>query len=127
MTTMLKKARTFFDRNALLLKLLFVTSVVIFVIFEVAKIFRDVDWNRVGQGLADQSPIEIGLMLLGGMVAVLPMLGYDFAIVKFLPGKFTIPYIIRSGWTTNSFTNIAGFGGVLGATLRGPFLQSKCN
>ena len=125
MTTMLKKARTFFDRNALLLKLLFVTSVVIFVIFEVAKIFRDVDWNRVGQGLADQSPIEIGLMLLGGMVAVLPMLGYDFAIVKFLPGKFTIPYIIRSGWTTNSFTNIAGFGGVLGATLRAHFYSQN--
>ena len=60
-------------------------------------------------------------MFVLGFIAVLPMLNYDFNIVKFLPGTFNKLYILRAGWACNTFTNIAGFGGFLGAALRANF------
>lgn len=121
------RTKNFIEDNMLKLKILFVSSVLIFVIYEVGRIFKDVDWAKVGQGLSNRSPLDILIMLVGGLIAVTPMLNYDFSIVKFLPGKFSKGYIIRSGWTTNSFTNIAGFGGLLGASLRAHFYSKNAS
>lgn len=85
------------------------------------QLLKDVDWHRVGIGLASQSPIHVLMMLIGGCISIVPMLGYDFAITHFLSGRFSKHYIIRSGWITNTLTNVAGFGGLLGATLRAYF------
>ena len=95
---------------------------IIFVITALGSFLKDVDWHRVGIGLASQSPIHVLMMLIGGCISIVPMLGYDFAITHFLSGRFSKHYIIRSGWITNTLTNVAGFGGLLGATLRAYFL-----
>ena len=67
------------------------------------------------------------LLSLGGLVAVLPMTGYDIAITHLVPGKFKPFYIFRSGWITNTLTNVAGFGGLLGATLRAHFYGQQAS
>lgn len=104
-----------------LLKALFMLSVIVFVIIEVGRIGRDLSGAAMRQSLATQSPQTLLLMAVLGLVAVLPMMNYDFTITKLLPGHFKPLYILRSGWIVNTFTNIAGFGGFLGASLRADF------
>lgn len=120
-SSFMTRVKNWWQHYAGLIKALFVISVIIFVIAALGSFLKGVDWHRVGVGLSSQSPLHILLMLIGGCLAIIPMLGYDFAITHFLSGKFSKKYIIRSGWITNTLTNIAGFGGLLGATLRAYF------
>ena len=117
------RVKDFYEKHATLLKMVFILSVLLFVFTEIGRIFHQLNWHQVGEALSDQSPVVIIAMLICGLIAVLPMLIYDFVIVKFLPGDFSTGYIARSGWVTNTFTNVAGFGGLLGATLRANFYK----
>lgn len=117
------RIKNFYEKHATLLKMVFILSVLLFVFTEIGKIFHQLNWHQVGDALSNQSPVVILSMLLCGLIAVLPMLIYDFVIVKFLPGDFSAGYIARSGWVINTFTNVAGFGGLLGATLRANFYK----
>ena len=123
MYTLFEKLKKFYDEHSGLLKMIFIFSVLLFVFTEIGKIFHQLNWHQVGTALADQSVVTIILMLIGGIIAVAPMLTYDFVIVRFLPGHFTVPYIIRSGWITNTFNNVMGFGGLVGAALRANFYK----
>jgi phosphatidylglycerol lysyltransferase len=104
-----------------LLKVLFVLSVLVFVVIEVGRIAKDLNGSALKASLATQSPTSVIAMVLLGLVAVVPMLNYDFTITTMLPGHFTRREVIKSGWIVNTFTNIAGFGGFLGASLRANF------
>ena len=117
----MKKVKDFIKQKSTILQLMFVASVLILVLVEISKIIRDVDWNQVSDGLLSQSIFSIIMMLILGMFSVTPMLIYDISITSFLSEKFNWKYILKSGWITNTFTNIAGFGGILGATLRASF------
>lgn len=123
MHKMFTHIKKFYDKHSTLLKMIFIFSVLVFVFTELGRIFHQLNWHQVGEALSDQSPMVIMAMLVCGLIAVLPMLIYDFVIVKFLPGDFSKGYIARSGWITNTVTNIAGFGGVLGAALRANFYK----
>ncbi|WP_088816228.1 MULTISPECIES: bifunctional lysylphosphatidylglycerol flippase/synthetase MprF [Listeria] len=117
----LLQAYDFFQRNSKIVKIVFVSLIMLFVIYEVINILTTVDYSSLKQNLTSQSPESIFIMVIVGLVAVTPMLIYDFVIVKLLPGKFSAMHVVSSGWITNTFTNIGGFGGVLGASLRASF------
>lgn len=127
MQTLGKHLVTWWEKYSRIIKLLFITSVLIFVIHALGNFFKTVKWQQVGTGLANLSWANIVLLFVAGCVAVVPMLGYDFAILHFLPGKFNKSYVIRCGWITNTLTNIAGFGGILGATLRAYFYRKNAS
>lgn len=124
---MFKRLKEFVQKRLKFIKLLFIFSVLIFVIYEIGRIFRQIDWGKVQEGLAEQSPLTIAVMFVVGLIAVLPMIAYDFTVVRFLPGKYSAPYIFRSGWIVNTTTNVAGFGGVVGATLRANFYKKNAS
>ncbi|MCP0887547.1 bifunctional lysylphosphatidylglycerol flippase/synthetase MprF [Ligilactobacillus sp. WILCCON 0076] len=121
------RVKNIFEKNLTVIKIIFILSVLAFVINEIGRVLKQTDWSRVSTGLVDRSWYEILLMLVCGAIAVTPMLTYDFMIVRFLPGEYSKKYIMRSGWITNTITNIAGFGGVLGATLRAEFYKKNAN
>lgn len=111
--------------HSLLLKLIFLGSVLIFVANQVTHIVQGMTWQDVFHTMGQQSRIGIVGMVLVGLIGVLPMLLYDFVVVKVLEeqGK---PKMNRwewfvSAWVTNTINNLAGFGGVVGATLRANF------
>lgn len=83
--------------------------------------FKTVDWGQVNLTLHQQSPRTLLLLTLGGIIAVIPMLGYDFTLNRLLQANYHPSYLIRCGWMTNTLTNIAGFGGILGSSLRALF------
>lgn len=104
-----------------MLKVLFVVSVLVFVVIEIGRIGRDLNGAQMQAALATQSPLKLIALGVLGIIAVTPMLNYDFTITKMLPGEYKPLYVVKSGWIVNSFTNIAGFGGFLGASLRANF------
>lgn len=118
---MFNKLKDFIDKRMTLIKLIFVFSVLIFVVRQLAKIIREVNGEQFKTVLASQSQSSLLIMLIVGFISILPMLVYDYSIVQFLPGKFSPGYIVRSGWIVNTFTNLLGFGGLLGASLRAHF------
>ena len=124
---MLTGLKKLIKKNIKYLKALFIFSILIFVVYEVGHIFKQIDWSKVQTGLAHQSLMTIGLLFLVGLVAVTPMITYDLVIVRFLPGKYSLPYIIKSGWIVNTATNVAGFGGVVGASLRANFYNKDAS
>ncbi|MGM0218978.1 bifunctional lysylphosphatidylglycerol flippase/synthetase MprF [Enterococcus sp. AZ126] len=111
--------------HGLLLKLIFLGSVLIFVANQVTHIVQGMTWQDVFHTMGQQSRFAIIGMVLAGLMGVLPMLLYDLVVVKVLEeqGK---PKMNRwewfvSAWVTNTINNLAGFGGVIGATLRANF------
>ncbi|UQS87010.1 bifunctional lysylphosphatidylglycerol flippase/synthetase MprF [Nicoliella spurrieriana] len=127
MKSLYQKTSDFFVKHLKVIKTLFIFSVLIFSLREFAKIISEVNGHQVRTSFDSQSPTSLGLMLILGLIAVLPMLVYDFTIVKFLPGKFKPLYIVKTGWITNAFTNILGFGGLIGASLRANFYNEDAS
>jgi phosphatidylglycerol lysyltransferase len=76
---------TWWEKYSRIIKLLFVTSVLVFVIHALGAFFRTVNWHQVGLGLTSLSVGKIILLLVAGCIAVIPMLGYDFAITQLFP------------------------------------------
>lgn len=112
---------TWFQARLRLIKILFILSVLVFVVIEVGRIAKELNGTALKASLATQSPTSILAMAILGLLAVVPMLNYDFTITAMLPGHFTRKEVLKSGWIVNTFTNLAGFGGFLGATLRANF------
>ena len=112
MKTMIQKLTNIWNKYAKVIKTIFVASVIIFVVIALSNFFKEVDWHQVSVGIQNQSLVNVIIMTICGLLAVLPMLGYDVAITKLLPGHFSKFYVFRSGWITNTLSNIAGFGGL---------------
>lgn len=127
MSHLISQLKTLWGHYSRYLKVIFIISVILFVITSLTGFLRGVNWDRVGDGLSSLSPLTIALLTIAGIVSVIPMLGYDVAITHLLPGKFTVGHIIRSGWVTNTLTNVAGFGGLLGASLRATFYGQQAS
>ncbi|MCU6429929.1 bifunctional lysylphosphatidylglycerol flippase/synthetase MprF [Lacticaseibacillus paracasei] len=127
MKKIFRETGSFLKKHLTTLKVLFVLAVLVFVIFEVGRISQDLNGEQMRASLATQSPVSLLILLVVGLIAVTPMLTYDFVITELLPGHYKPAYVIKSGWIVNTFTNIAGFGGLLGASLRANFYHEKAS
>lgn len=124
---MIKRLQQTYQKHATLLKFAFIFSVLIFVVRILTKEARQIDWGKVSDTLTDLPVSGVFLLVILGIVAVSPMLIYDYSITKLLPGKYRANYVIRSGWIVNSLTNLAGAGGFLGASLRAYFYKEHAS
>ena len=57
---MLTGLKKLIKKNIKYLKALFIFSILIFVVYEVGHIFKQIDWSKVQTGLAHQSLMTIG-------------------------------------------------------------------
>lgn len=59
------------------------------------------------------------------MAGVVPMLLYDYVAIRTLEDegrpRMDVSDWLIAAWTTNTINNLAGFGGVVGASLRASF------
>lgn len=125
MKTFFRRCADWVNRHMTIVKVLFVIFVLGVVIHVGISEGSEISGHKMAQSFATQTPTSLFIMMILGFIAVLPMLIYDFTIVDFLPGKFKKTYIAKTGWITNTLTNIAGFGGVLGASLRANFYSKN--
>ncbi len=117
--------------HSLILKLIFFGSVLVFVANQVANIAHGMSWQAIWQTMNQQSHLTILLMILIGLLGVVPMLLYDWVTIRVLE-KQGKPKIKRqdfflAAWVTNTINNLAGFGGVVGASLRASFYGKETN
>lgn len=112
-------------RYSLLLKIIFFGIVLFFVANQVTHIAHGMSWETVWQTISQQNRWALVGMILVGLVGVLPMLLYDLVTIIVLEAegraKMRRKEWFVAAWTTNTINNLAGFGGVVGASLRSNF------
>ncbi len=88
-------------------------------------------WQDIWQTMRQQSYVTLCLMVLVGLIGVLPMLLYDWVTIRVLE-KQGKPKMKRhdfflAAFITNTINNLAGFGGIVGASLRANFYGKETN
>uniref|UniRef100_UPI0035D7EFD5 bifunctional lysylphosphatidylglycerol flippase/synthetase MprF n=1 Tax=Enterococcus pseudoavium TaxID=44007 RepID=UPI0035D7EFD5 len=118
---MVEKVIAWFKAHLSKLKVIFLLSVIIIVIFELSNIAKTISFNQLSTIFSQISIWNILLMALIGLVSVIPMIGYDFTLNNILEQKPKKLYIFETSWLVNTLNNIAGFGGFVSAGLRSEF------
>lgn len=117
--------------HSLILKMIFFGSILIFVANQVVNIAHGMSWQDIWQTMKQQSYFSISLMILMGLLGVLPMLLYDMVTIRVLEtqGKPKIKrqVFFLSAFIKNTINNLAGFGGIVGASLRSSFYGKGTN
>lgn len=62
-------------------------------------------------------------IVIGGFMATLPMFFYDFFLVKHLKKEIPFVEVGKYSFISNSFSNLIGFGGLIGIALRNFFYK----
>ncbi|KAF1301064.1 bifunctional lysylphosphatidylglycerol flippase/synthetase MprF [Enterococcus saccharolyticus] len=110
-----------FLKHKTLFKFLFVLILSIIVSAELLGIAKTISFNQLAL-LFKETPIwRIVAMIVIGLLAILPMTGYDFILKKMLQLDFSSFYILETSWMINTINNIAGFGGLVSMGLRSEF------
>ncbi|BAO08302.1 MULTISPECIES: bifunctional lysylphosphatidylglycerol flippase/synthetase MprF [Enterococcus] len=117
--------------HQLILKLIFFGSILVFVANQVANIAHGMSWQDVWHTMEQQSHVTLAWMILAGLIGVMPMLLYDWVTIRVLEKqgkpKMSRKDFLLSAWITNTINNLAGFGGIVGASLRASFYGKHTN
>ena len=117
--------------HSLVLKLIFFGSVLVFVANQVANIAHGMSWQDIWQTMGQQNHFTLALMILMGLIGVLPMLLYDWVTIRVLEKqgkpKMKRQDFFLAAFITNTINNLAGFGGIVGASLRASFYGKDSN
>lgn len=103
------------------IKTIFIISVIAIVFFELANISKTVSVTQLTHIFSGIPLYKVLLMALIGLLAIVPMLGYDFILNKLLGEENKKGYILETSWLINTLNNLAGFGGFISAGLRSEF------
>lgn len=117
----MKKVLQWIKDHVSYLKTIFIFSVVIIVFRELLSISKTISFQQLTDIFQALALWKIGLMFLIGLVAVVPMIGYDVILNKILNQKPKKAFLIESSWMINTINNIAGFGGLVSIGLRSEF------
>lgn len=118
MNVLIKEIIQLIKKNSLLLKLIFIASVMFFVINQLSSILHGMTFEHFKTLLLNQGLKNVILFLFVGMISVLPMILYDYGTTKVLNIHFSLKKLINNGWIINTINNLVGFGGVVGVTFR---------
>ncbi|GCF92772.1 phosphatidylglycerol lysyltransferase [Enterococcus florum] len=107
------------------IKVIFLLSVVVIVVSELMNIGKTISFDQLGTIFDQISKGRIVLMALIGLLAILPMVGYDWVLNRLLGQKPNKVYLLETSWLVNTLNNIAGFGGFISAGLRSELYGKK--
>ena len=114
----MKKVINFFKTNESKIKIGFSLSIFILVLVEFFRLSKTISWPTLQSAFASIPPFNIVLMILIGLVAVMPMIGYDVIFNRLLGTSHSKKYIIENSWSINTINNMIGFGGIIDVGLR---------
>ncbi|SDL88865.1 phosphatidylglycerol lysyltransferase domain-containing protein [Bacillus sp. OK048] len=101
-----------------IVKFIFPLLLLIFAILELKKFIGNIDL-RLLQTEIDQLRLETVLLIFIVMfAAVLPMLLYDVMLIKILGLRARKKEVLEQAFIANTYSNLFGFGGLIGAMLR---------
>lgn len=114
----MKKFIEWLKEHASIFKTIFLIAVIVIVFGEIMSISKTISVQQLKTVFADIPLWKVALMLGIGLVAVIPMTGYDFTLNKMLNLDHKKRYIFETSWLINTINNIAGFGGFVSIGLR---------
>ena len=104
-----------------ILKITFPLLLLVLAIFEIQKAASGVDVNLLRDEVSQLQPWKLALIILFSFIAITPMFFYDVVLVKLLKIKMKATKLIRHSFIVNTFSNLIGFGGLIGLLLRSYF------
>lgn len=107
-----------FQKKLPIIKIIFLISVVVVVVMQLSTIGKTIDFGQVGAIFSSLGWWKLVLMLLIGLIAVTPMLGYDVTLNQLLKQKPKKRYLLETSWSINTINNMVGFGGIINIGLR---------
>jgi phosphatidylglycerol lysyltransferase len=117
----MKRVMQWFKERTSYFKTIFIFSVIIVILRELLSISKTISFSQLGIIFQDIPFWKIMLMLFIGLIAVLPMIGYDVILNNILQQKPKKLFLFESSWMINTINNIAGFGGLISIGLRSEF------
>lgn len=101
-----------------LAKLIFPLVILTVIYYEAQGIFKDFNWSLLTLYMDRLSVHHIIYIFALGLVAIFPMYYYDVILVKLFHIEISKTRLFWISLSANSYSNLIGFGGVAGATLR---------
>jgi phosphatidylglycerol lysyltransferase len=94
----------------------FILLVVVYM--ESGQAIRNLDFGLLRTHFHELALYKIFIMIFVGIMAVIPMVFYDFVLTKVLDIDVPVKKKLIYSWTANTMSNFIGFGGVAGITIR---------
>lgn len=107
------------------LKVILPILLMIFAIHEIGKILGNVNGREIADKLESLDVRTVALMAVIPLVLVFPMFFYDYFIIKKLKQKRPLRQLMKESLIINSFSNLIGFGGLVGVLLRTHYFKKK--
>lgn len=104
--------------------ILFIT-ILILVLTELFHIRKTISFSVVKKIIEHLSPIQVFSLFIFGIIAVSPMMLYDYILTKELGKKISVGKLIENSWTINSLNNLIGFAGIVDVGLRYSYFSEK--
>lgn len=111
---------------AKVIKILFPLMLLVLALFEIQQVIKGIDVNLLRSEVGQLQLWELALILVVSLCAITPMFCYDIILMKVLGIKLKASVLIQHSFIANSFSNLIGFGGLVGFFLRNYF-YSKYN
>ncbi|NRG26289.1 lysylphosphatidylglycerol synthetase, partial [Bacillus circulans] len=99
-------------------KILLPIVIFIIVLREIKNMIVSADINQLYEYLQTIPFHSLFYIAIGGFMATLPMFFYDFFLVRHLKKRVPIVEVGKYSFISNSFSNLIGFGGLIGIALR---------
>jgi phosphatidylglycerol lysyltransferase len=99
-------------------KFAFPLFLLIFAIIEIKKFTKDLNLQLLKHELNQLNIGTVVIILVVTFAAVLPMQFYDVILVRVLNLRVSRKVVLEQAFIANSFSNLIGFGGIIGAVLR---------
>ncbi|WP_146552868.1 bifunctional lysylphosphatidylglycerol flippase/synthetase MprF [Rummeliibacillus sp. SL167] len=107
------------------LKVILPILLMIFAIREIGAILRNANGREMTDKLESLDVRTIALIVLLSLILVFPMFFYDYFIMKKLKLKRSLRRLMKESLIINSFSNLIGFGGLVGVLLRTHYFKKK--
>ena len=86
---------------------------------------KTVSFSAVKDILRHLSVLQIFSLFIFGILAVSPMMLYDYILTKELGKKISVFKLIENSWTINSLNNLIGFAGLVDVGLRYSYFSEE--
>ena len=108
-----------------ILKGILFISILILVIIELFHMGKTISFSAVKKIIEHLSPLQVLSLFVFGILAVSPMMLYDYILTKELGKEISVGKLIESSWTINSLNNLIGFAGLVDVGLRYSYFSEK--
>ncbi|MFS0644518.1 bifunctional lysylphosphatidylglycerol flippase/synthetase MprF [Siminovitchia sp. 179-K 8D1 HS] len=113
------------NKGLQILKIIFPLFLLILAGFEIQRFAKGLDYGMLQREMSQIQMIDMALVLLVVACAIIPMFFYDSIIINTLGLDVPKKQFMKRSLIANAFSNLLGFGGLIGLMIRTYFYESQ--